>query len=61
MHALLAPARLLLARGADREARDNRGRTAADVARLLGYVDVAQELGARDIPGVTATLRQRSE
>lgn len=44
MHALSGPARLLLARGADREARDNRRRTAADVARILGFIDVAHEL-----------------
>ncbi len=44
MHALSGPARLLLARGADRNARDNHHRTAADVARILGFVDVAHEL-----------------
>jgi ankyrin repeat protein len=44
MHALLPPARVLLSRGADRHAVDAFGRTAADVARQLGYVDIAHEL-----------------
>ncbi len=44
MHALSGPARLLLARGADRAARDNHQRTASDVARILGFIDVAHEL-----------------
>ena len=44
MHALSGPARLLLARGADRDARDNHRRSAADVARILGFIDVAHEL-----------------
>jgi len=63
MHALLAPARLLLARGADRQAGDAFGRTAADVARHLGYVDLAHELGARSaaIPSVRQTLRQPAQ
>ncbi|HET6631816.1 MAG TPA: ankyrin repeat domain-containing protein [Rhodanobacteraceae bacterium] len=46
MHALLVPARLLLARGANREARDCRQRRATEVASLLGYVDLARELSA---------------
>lgn len=61
MHALLGPARILLTRGADRQARDNRGRTAAEVARLLGYIDVAHELGSRDVPGASHTLRRPAD
>lgn len=44
MHALAGPAKLLLARGAERAARDNHERTPAEVAGILGYVDVAHEL-----------------
>ncbi len=60
MHALLAPARVLLSRGADRQATDAFGRSAADVARQLGFVDIAHELGARSqaIPSVRQTLRR---
>lgn len=47
MHALFEPARVLLARGADRTARDCMQRTPADVARVLGYVDLALELSPR--------------
>jgi len=47
MHALFEPARVLLQRGADREARDCMQRTPADVARVLGYVDLAMELAPR--------------
>ena len=63
MHALLPPARLLLSRGADRAAADGFGRTAADVARQLGYVDIAHELTARagSIPSVRQTLRQPAQ
>ncbi|TPG06480.1 hypothetical protein EAH75_17735 [Rhodanobacter glycinis] len=63
MHALLPPARVLLARGADRNATDAFGRTAADVARQLGYVDIAHELAARSgaIPSVRQTLRQPAQ
>ncbi|HEX7111411.1 MAG TPA: ankyrin repeat domain-containing protein, partial [Mizugakiibacter sp.] len=61
IHALLAPARLLLARGADRGAVDGLGRTAADVARLLGYADLAVELGERSVPSARQTLRQPAE
>lgn len=59
MHALLAPARILLARGADRAAVDAFGRRGADVARQLGYTDVAVELDERRtaIPSVHQTLR----
>ncbi|MEO9214563.1 MAG: ankyrin repeat domain-containing protein [Rhodanobacter sp.] len=63
MHALLPPARVLLSRGADRNAADAFGRTAADVARQLGYVDIAHELAARSgaIPSVRQTLRQPAQ
>lgn len=64
MHALLPAARVLLARGADRNATDGFGRTAADVARHLGYVDIAHELAARGttvIPSVRQTLRQPAQ
>jgi len=63
MHALLPPARVLLARGADRNAADAFGRTAADVARHLGLIDIAHELAARHsvIPSVRQTLRQPAQ
>lgn len=63
MHALLPPARVLLARGADRNAADAFGRTAADVARHLGFIDIAHELAARGgaIPSVRQTLRQPAQ
>ncbi|WP_329741730.1 ankyrin repeat domain-containing protein [Dyella sp. A6] len=65
MHALLPPARVLLSRGTDRNAADAFGRTAADVARQLGYVDIAHELAPRSgtgaIPSVRQTLRQPAQ
>ncbi|MEO6927429.1 MAG: ankyrin repeat domain-containing protein [Rhodanobacter sp.] len=63
MHAMLAPARILMSRGADRQATDAFGRTAADVARQLGFVDIAHELGSRTplIPSVRQTLRQPAQ
>jgi ankyrin repeat protein len=63
MHALLAPARVLLHRGANRNATDAFGRTAGDVARHLGFVDIAHELGTRvgAIPSVRQTLRQPAQ
>ncbi|KJV35485.1 ankyrin repeat domain-containing protein [Luteibacter yeojuensis] len=63
MHALLPPARVLLTRGANRQAADAFGRTAGDVARHLGYVDIAHELGVRAsaIPSVRQTLRQPAQ
>ncbi|HEY4091324.1 MAG TPA: ankyrin repeat domain-containing protein [Luteibacter sp.] len=63
MHALLPPARVLLQRGANRNAADAFGRTAGDVARHLGYVDIAHELGVRAnaIPSVRQTLRQPAQ
>lgn len=47
MHALFEPARALLARGANRAALDCMDRTPADVARVLGFVDLALELAPR--------------
>ncbi|MDQ7994395.1 MAG: ankyrin repeat domain-containing protein [Luteibacter sp.] len=63
MHALLGPARVLIHRGANRQAADAFGRTAGDVARHLGYVDIAHELGTRvgAIPSVRQTLRQPAQ
>ncbi|KRF02009.1 hypothetical protein ASG87_10975 [Frateuria sp. Soil773] len=64
MHALLPPARVLLSRGADRNSADAFGRTAADVARQLGLVDIAHELAARSggaMPSVRQTLRQPAQ
>jgi hypothetical protein len=61
LHGLLRCARLLKAHGAAADRIDAFGRTAADVAALLGYVDVAAELGmpqAIRIPGVRQTLRR---
>ncbi|HET9834856.1 MAG TPA: ankyrin repeat domain-containing protein, partial [Rhodanobacteraceae bacterium] len=58
MHALFAPARALLARGANREATDSFGRTPSEVARLLGLVDLAMELAPRALPSVSRVLRQ---
>jgi hypothetical protein len=63
MHALLPAARVLLARGADRQATDAFGRTPADVARHLGLVDIAHELAARSnaVPSVRQMLRQPAQ
>ncbi len=60
MHMLVGPARLLLANGAARDAVDEQGRTPAELARELGYIDVAVELEARTpgVPGVSQTLRR---
>jgi ankyrin repeat protein len=55
---------VLLSRGANRSATDAFGRTAADVARQLGYIDIAHELAARGtgaIPSVRQTLRQPAQ
>lgn len=59
MHGLLGCAHLLVDAGADIAAVDMMGRTPADVATLLGYVDVAAELrgGYAAIPGARRTLR----
>jgi ankyrin repeat protein len=48
MHGLLLPARVLLASRADTSRRDVLDRSAREVAHLLGYIDVAAELGMRD-------------
>jgi ankyrin repeat protein len=45
MHGLLLPARALLSAGADRTRRDLLERTPREVAHLLGFIDVAAELG----------------
>jgi ankyrin repeat protein len=60
MHGLLLAARALLAAGADPDRRDILDRTPRQIAHLLGFIDVAAELGASGvaIPGVAQTLRQ---
>ncbi|HEU4664353.1 MAG TPA: ankyrin repeat domain-containing protein [Dokdonella sp.] len=61
LHGLSGCARLLKSHGAPLDLVDAFGRTAADVATLLGYVDVAAELGATAaaaVPGVRQTLRR---
>ncbi len=59
MHGLLLPARALLAAGADPERRDMLERTPRQIAHLLGFIDVAAELGsATAIPSAAQTLRQ---
>ena len=59
MHGLLLPARALLAAGSDPERRDMLERTPRQIAHLLGFIDVAAELGtATAIPGAAQTLRQ---
>lgn len=56
MHALFEPARVLLARGADRTARDCMQRTPAEVARVLGYVDIELELSPRRGASLNASV-----
>jgi ankyrin repeat protein len=59
IHGLLGCARQLLARGAERDIRDCLGRRPAELAELLGYADVATELGATAaIPSLAQMLRQ---
>lgn len=60
MHGLLGCARALKARGARIDLPDVLGRSAGEVAALLGYVDVAAELGIErtPIPSVRQTLRR---
>jgi ankyrin repeat protein len=59
MHGLLLPARALLAAGADPARRDMLERTPRQIAHLLGFIDVAVELGASSaIPSAAQTLRQ---
>jgi hypothetical protein len=50
MHGLLLPLRALLAARADPSRCDVLERTPRQVAQLLGYVDVAAELAARELP-----------
>lgn len=58
MHGLLLPARALLAAGADPTCCDSRGRTPREVAHLLGFIDIAAELGVNAvIPASAKTLR----
>ncbi|MFZ1392346.1 MAG: ankyrin repeat domain-containing protein, partial [Dokdonella sp.] len=61
MHGLLGVARLLKSRNAPIEQVDALGRTAGEIAALLGYVDVAAELGVvrSPVPGPRMTLRKR--
>jgi ankyrin repeat protein len=61
LHGLSGCVRMLKSHGAPLDLVDGFGRTAADVAALLGYVDVAAELGgtpAAPLPGVRQTLRR---
>ena len=59
IHGLLGPAQQLLARGAARDARDCLGRTPGDLAHLLGYAELAQQLGgAAPVPSLAQMLRQ---
>ena len=59
IHGLLGSARQLLARGAERDIRDCLGRRPGELAELLGYADVAAELGASAaIPSLAQMLRQ---
>ena len=62
MHGLFGCARLLKSHGAPLDAVDGFDRRAAEVAALLGYVDVAAELGgerpATAVPPVRQTLRR---
>jgi ankyrin repeat protein len=60
MHGLLGCARALKAHGAKLEQPDLLGRTAGEVAAMLGFVDVASELGSEraQIPSVRQTLRR---
>jgi ankyrin repeat protein len=59
IHGLLGPAQQLLARGAARDARDCLGRTPGDLAHLLGYAELAQQLGgAASVPSLAQMLRQ---
>ena len=60
LHGLAGCARLLKAHGAPLDLVDTFGRTAADVARLLGYPDVVAELDPvrTVVPSVRQTLRR---
>ncbi|MEO7012778.1 MAG: ankyrin repeat domain-containing protein [Dokdonella sp.] len=61
MHGLLGVARLLKSHDAPIAQTDTLGRTAGEVAALLGYVDVASELGVvrNAAPSPRLTLRKR--
>ncbi len=61
MHGLLGVARLLKSRNAPIDLVDGLGRSAGEIAALLGYVDVANELGVvrSPVPGPRLTLRKR--
>ena len=60
LHGLYGCSRLLKTHGAPLDLLDGFERSAADVAALLGYVDVAAELGAEraPLPSVRQTLRR---
>jgi len=60
IHGLLDAARILLARGAQRETRDCLGRTAGDIALLLGYTELAQQLGRAAPPPSLAQMLRRA-
>ena len=61
MHGLLSVARLLKVHNAPIDQVDGLGRTAGEVAALLGYADVAAELGVirNAAPSARLTLRKR--
>ncbi|MEZ5460208.1 ankyrin repeat domain-containing protein [Dokdonella sp.] len=61
MHGLLGVARLLKSHDAPIDQRDAMGRSAGEIAALLGYVDVANELGVvrSPVPSARMTLRKR--
>lgn len=61
MHGLLGVAKLLKSHDAPIDQRDALGRTAGEVAALLGYTDVAGELGVvrNAAPSARLTLRRR--
>jgi ankyrin repeat protein len=60
LHGLFGCARMLKVHGAPLDLVDGFGRSAADVAAMLGYTDVAAELGAPalPLPSVRQTLRR---
>ncbi len=60
VHGLFGCARMLKAHGAPLDLLDGFGRSAADVASLVGYADVAAELDAsrQAMPSVRQTLRR---
>ncbi len=60
LHGLFGCARMLKVHGAPLDLADGFGRSAADIAAMLGYTDVAAELGAPalPLPSVRQTLRR---